>query len=187
MVKINEPAPGFTAKAFHEDDIKNISLSDYKGRWVVLFFYPGDFTFVCPTELGELAKEYEALKEKNVEILSISTDSVFSHKAWHDDSPTIKQVNFPMLSDQNGSISREYGTYIESEGVSLRGTFLIDPNGVLKAIEIHNNSLGRSIPEIIRKIDAAQHIYKNSEQACPANWNPGNKALKPGLDMVGKI
>jgi len=123
----------------------------------------------------------------NVDYKFATKDKENGWRGPYFDSPTIKQVNFPMLSDQNGSISREYGTYIESEGVSLRGTFLIDPNGVLKAIEIHNNSLGRSIPEIIRKIDAAQHIYKNSEQACPANWNPGNKALKPGLDMVGKI
>ncbi|HLC63652.1 MAG TPA: peroxiredoxin [Candidatus Nanoarchaeia archaeon] len=187
MLKINQPAPEFMAKAYHQDAIKEISLKDYKGKWLILFFYPGDFTFVCPTELGELAKEHDALNQKNVEILSVSTDSVYVHKAWHDESKTISKVNFPMLSDQSGSISKDYHTYIEDEGISLRGTFLIDPEGILKTLEIHHNPIGRNIQETIRKLEAAIHVYKNGEQACPANWNPGKETLKPGLDLVGKI
>ncbi len=187
MAKIGQPAPQFSAKAFHEDSILNFTLSDLKGKWIILFFYPGDFTFVCPTELGELSKEYNNLKQKNVEILSISTDSVYVHKAWHDDSPTIKQVSFPMVSDQNGEISKAYNTYLEEQGVSLRGTFIVDPEGILRSIEIHHNSLGRNIHETLRKLEAAMHIHKHGEEACPANWKPGEKTLKPGLDLVGKI
>ena len=187
MVKIGEQAPDFIAKAYHEDKILNFKLSDLKGKWVILFFYPGDFTFVCPTELGELSKEYLGLKKKGTELLGISTDSVYVHKAWHDTSDTIKKVEFPLVSDQNGNIAKLYGTYLEDQGVSLRGTFLIDPKGVIKSIEIHHNTLGRNIQETLRKLDAAQYIQKNGEQACPANWKPGERTLKPGLELVGKL
>ena len=187
MVRINEKAPEFTAKAYYENDVKVLKLNDFRGKWVVLFFYPGDFTFVCPTELGELADNYDKFKELNVEILSVSTDSVFVHKAWHDDSATIRKVKFPMISDTTGNISRAYGTYIENDGVSLRGTFLIDPDGVIKALEIHDNSIGRSVIEFIRKIEAAKHVREHGQEVCPANWKPGSLTLKPGLDLVGKI
>ena len=187
MVSINKLAPEFTVKAFYKNDVHTLSLKDYRGKWVVLFFYPGDFTFVCPTELGELADHYAKFQEMGVEILSVSTDSVFVHKAWHDDSAMVRKVQFPMLADTTGRISKAYGTYLEDEGVSLRGTFLIDPDGILKAFEVHDNSIGRSVTEFIRKIEAARHIREHGEQACPANWKPGNATLKPGLDLVGKI
>ena len=139
--KINAPAPAFTAEAFVNDTVKKISLADYKGKWVVLFFYPADFTFVCPTELGELADRYDELKKMGVEVISVSTDTPFVHKAWHDNSPTIKKITFPMLADPTGRVCRAYGTMIEDEGLSLRGTFFIDPEGVLKAYELHDNSI----------------------------------------------
>lgn len=187
MVKINELAPHFSAKSFHNGEFKGINLAEYKGRWVVLFFYPADFTFVCPTELGELADNYEELKNLNVEVLSISTDTEFVHKAWYDNSETIKKIKFPMIADPTGGICKAYGTYIKSEGLSLRGTFIIDPDGILKAYEIHENSIGRSAKELIRKIKAAQFVREHGEYVCPASWEPGDEVLKPGINLIGKI
>jgi len=187
MVCINEKAPEFEVDAYVNDSIEKVKLSDYKGKWVVLFFYPADFTFVCPTELGELADHYDTLKGMDVEVLSVSTDTAFVHKAWHDNSATIAKITFPMLADPTGKICRDYGTYIDGEGLSLRGTFIIDPDGVLKAYEIHDNSIGRSAAELVRKIQAAQFVRKHGGEACPASWKPGEKTLTPGLDLVGKI
>ncbi len=180
-------APNFTTEAFHEEEIKKISLRDYRGKWVILFFYPADFTFICPTELEELAKKYQEIKELGAEVLSISTDTAFVHKAWHDNSESIKQIKFPMIADPTGKISKDYGTYIQGEGLSLRGTFIIDPEGILRTVEIHDNSVGRSIEELIRKLQAAKFVNENGEQVCPVNWAPGKETLKPGLDLVGKI
>lgn len=187
MVTINEQAPEFTTEVYHKDEVKKINLKDYKGKWVVLFFYPADFTFICPTELGELADKYDEITKLGAEILSVSTDTAFVHKAWHDTSDTIKKITFPMVADPTGKICKDYGTYIEEEGLSLRGTFIIDPDGVLKAYEIHDNSIGRNTDELIRKIQAAQFVREHGDQVCPANWQPGKKTLKPGLDLVGKI
>ena len=186
-VKINQEVQDFEAKAFHENKIKKIKLSDYKGKWIVVFFYPADFTFVCPTELEELAGKYNELKKMNVEILSVSTDTEFVHKAWHDNSPAIKKVNFPMVADPTGKISKMFGVYIKEEGLALRGSFVIDPDGVLKTMEIHDNSIGRSADELMRKVQAAQFVREHGGEVCPANWKPGSKTLKPGLDLVGKI
>lgn len=187
MVNINDKAPEFTEDAFIGEDIKKISLSDYKGRWVVLFFYPADFTFVCPTELGELADNHEKIKSLNAEIISVSTDTAFVHKAWHDKSDTIKKINFPMLADPARRVCKSYYTLIEDEGLSLRATFIINPEGIIKAFEFHDNSIGRSIEELIRKLQAAQFVAKHKGQVCPMNWKPGAKTLKPGLNLVGEI
>ncbi len=184
---INKPAPDFTGDAFVDNKIKKISLSDYKGKWVVLFFYPADFTFICPTELGELADNYDKIKGLDAAVISVSTDTVFVHKAWHDNSDTIKKIKFPMLADSNGRVSKNYGVYIEEEGVALRGTFIIDPNGIIKAYEVHNNDIGRSCEETIRKIQAAKFVSENKGHVCPINWKPGKETLKPSLDLVGKI
>src|SRR3989338_2737249 len=164
MIRINEEVPDFSAKAFHENKVKEIKLSNYKGKWVVVFFYPADFTFVCPTELEELAGKYEELKRMNVEVLSVSTDTEFVHKAWHDNSPAIKKVNYPMVADPTGKICKLFGTYIKEEGLSLRGTFIIDPDRKLKAFEIHDNSIGRSADELIRKIQAAQFVREHGDR-----------------------
>ncbi|MEK6809258.1 MAG: redoxin domain-containing protein [Nanoarchaeota archaeon] len=186
-LEINAKAPSFEAKIFQNDEIKTVSLEQYKGKWVVLVFYPADFTFICPTELGELADHYEELKKLNVEVLSVSTDTVFTHKAWWDTSATIKKIKFPMAADPNGQICRSYGTFIAEEGMSLRGTFIIDPDGVLKALELHDNSIGRSAKELLRKIKAAQFVREHGGEVCPASWEPGKATLKPGLHLVGKI
>ena len=184
---INQKAPEFSAKAFHENQIKDINLSSYKGKWVVLFFYPADFTFICPTELGDLADNYDKLKEMNTEVLSVSTDTEFVHKAWHNDSETIKKIKFPMIADTTGKICRDYKTYIEEEGISTRATFIIDPEGIIKAFEMHDNSIGRNTEELIRKIQAAQFVKENAGEVCPVNWKKGSETLRPGLDLVGKI
>lgn len=184
---INKTASDFTAEAYQGDQIKKIKLSDYRGKWVVLFFYPADFTFVCPTELGELAKHYEEFKKLDAEILSVSVDTVFVHKAWHDNSETIKRITFPMVSDPTRKICSAYGTLIEEEGVSLRATFIIDPEGRIVASEMHSNDIGRNIKELLRKIRAAKYVKEHKGNVCPANWDEGQEPLKPGLDLVGKI
>ena len=187
MVKIGEKVQDFQVKAYHNDDIKQLKLSDYKGKWVVMVFYPADFTFICPTELEELANTYGDFQKAGAEVLSVSTDTVFVHKAWHDASPSIKKIKFPMLADPSTNLCRQFGTLIESDGLSLRGSFIIDPDGVLKCYEIHDNSIGRSAKELLRKVLAAKFVRENSGEVCPASWEPGKKTLKPGLDLVGKI
>ncbi len=187
MVNINEMAPDFTEEAFINGQVKKISLSDYKGKWLILFFYPADFTFVCPTELGELADHYEEFKKLGAEVVSVSTDTAFVHKAWHDDSPTIQKIKFPMLADPARRVTKAYWTLIENEGLSLRATFLISPEGVIKAFEFHDNSIGRSIEELIRKLQAAKFVEEHKGEVCPMNWKPGAKTLKPGMDLIGKI
>ncbi|MAH07641.1 peroxiredoxin [Candidatus Pacearchaeota archaeon] len=187
ILEINEPAPRFQAEAFHNNEVKKINLDQFRGKWVILFFYPADFTFVCPTELGDLADNYQTFQDLNAEILSVSTDTTFVHKAWHDNSETIKKIKFPMLADPTGKICKSYQTYIEEEGLSLRGTFIIDPEGILKAFELHDNSIGRSTKELIRKVQAAQFVSQHGGEVCPINWEPGKETLKPGLDLVGKI
>jgi len=179
--------PHFEAEAFHKGKVKKVKLSDYKGKWLVLIFYPADFTFVCPTELVEAAGLYKKFKKLGAEVISMSTDTVFVHKAWHDNSQAIKKVTFPMLADPTGKICREFGTYIEGEGLSLRGSFIIDPDGVLRAYEVNDNSIGRSAHELLRKLQAAKFVRENKGVVCPASWKPGGKTLKPGLDLVGKI
>lgn len=184
---IGKAAPKFEAEAYHEDQDKKIKLEDYKGKWVVLLFYPKDFTFVCPTELGDVADRYDELTKLNAEVLSVSTDTVQVHKAWYEDSDTIKKIKFPMLADPTHEICRKYGVLIEEEGVALRGTFIISPEGVLQTVEIHGDGIGRSGKELLRKLQAAQFVAKYGDQVCPANWEPGQDTLKPGLDLVGKI
>lgn len=177
----------FELEIYQNEQFKKIKLSDYLGRWLVLFFYPADFTFVCPTELEELANNYEQLKTMNTEVLSVSTDTVFVHKAWHDQSPAINKIRFPMAADPTGDLTRYFGVYIEEEGLARRGTFIIDPDGILKAYEVHDNSIGRNAQELIRKIQAAQFVAEHKGEACPASWRPGQKTLTPGIGLVGKI
>ncbi|MEK6875455.1 MAG: peroxiredoxin [Nanoarchaeota archaeon] len=177
MVLINTRAPDFELKGFYEGKIKEFDLFKYRGKWVVLFFYPADFSFICPTELGELADRYEELKNMNVEIFSISTDTAFVHRAWHTFTPIINKVKFPMLADPTGKVSIDYGAYIEEEGVSTRATFIIDPFGMIKTFEIHDNKVGRNIDELMRKIKALQFLDKNQDYLCPVNWNEGKEII----------
>jgi len=186
-VAIGQPVQDLAFKVFHAETIREAKISDFRGKWLVLFFYPADFTFICPTELEELADQHESFHSLNTEIVSVSTDTVYVHKAWHDNSPAIKKITYPMAADPAGALARAFGVYLEHEGVALRGTFIIDPDGILKAFEVHDNSIGRSAAELLRKIKAAQFVQQNPGQVCPASWEPGKATLKPGLDLVGKI
>lgn len=190
MIKINEKVPDFEVAVFQGDEEKKIKLSSLKDKWAVLIFYPADFTFVCPTELEEAADNYGEFKKLGAEVISVSTDTVHTHKAWHDQSPAIKKVEYPMAADPTGKLCRMFGTYIEEgedAGLSLRGTFIIDPDGVLRSMEINANNIGRSTAELLRKLQAAKFVRENKGQVCPASWAPGKKTLTPGMDLVGKI
>lgn len=187
MITIGQVIPEFEVEVFQNNDVRKIKLSDYRGQWLVLIFYPADFTFICPTELEEAAHYYAEFKQQGAEVLSVSTDTVYVHKAWHDQSPAIKQIQFPMVADPTGQLCRAFGTYIEDQGLSWRGSFIVDPDGVLKALEVHDNSVGRSTEELLRKLQAARFVREHHGEVCPASWKPGAKTLKPGLDLVGKI
>lgn len=185
--KVGKHFCDFELEAYHEDKVKKVSLSDYKGKWVVLFFYPADFTFVCPTELEDLAAYYDKIKALGAEVLSVSTDTVFVHKAWHDTSDAIKKVKYPMLADPAHTLSTYCDVLIEEEGVALRGTFIIDPEGILRGVEVNDNSIGRNAKELYRKLQAAKFVNEHGGNVCPAAWEPGDDTLEPGLDLVGKI
>lgn len=184
---INSKLPEFKLQAYHGDEFKEVSHEDLKGKWSILFFYPADFTFVCPTELGDMADNYSKFQELGVEVYSVSTDTHFTHKAWHDTSDTIGKIKYPMLADPTGHLSRALGVYIEEAGLAYRGTFLINPEGEIKLAEVNDNGIGRNADELLRKVQAAQFIAKNPDEVCPAKWQPGAETLKPGLDLVGKI
>jgi peroxiredoxin (alkyl hydroperoxide reductase subunit C) len=187
MTIINSRIPDFSVQAYHNDEFKSVTRADLEGKWSIFFFYPADFTFVCPTELGDLADKYEQLKKLGVEVYSVSTDTHFVHKAWHDASETIKKIHFPMLADPTGHLSRAFGVYIEEEGLAYRGTFVVNPDGVIKIAEIHDNGIGRNSDELLRKVQAAQFVASHPGEVCPAKWTPGASTLKPGLNLVGKI
>jgi peroxiredoxin (alkyl hydroperoxide reductase subunit C) len=184
---INSRIPDFKVQAYHQGAFKTVSNDTLKGKWSVFFFYPADFTFVCPTELGDMADLYPKFKELGVEIYGVSTDTHFTHKAWHDTSETIKKVQYPLLADPTGHLSRSFGVYIEEEGLAYRGTFLVNPEGQIKIAEIHDNGIGRNAEELLRKTQAAQFVAAHPNEVCPAKWKPGASTLKPGLDLVGKI
>lgn len=184
---INSEVKPFKTTAFKNGEFVDVSSEDIKGKWSVFFFYPADFTFVCPTELGDLADHYAQLQEMGVEVYAVSTDTHFTHKAWHDASETIKKINYFMLGDPTGSISRNFDVMIEEEGLALRGTFVADPEGVIKVAEIHDLGIGRSAKELVRKIQAAQYVATHDGEVCPASWQPGEATLSPSLDLVGKI
>lgn len=195
-VKIGYPVANFEFEVFQAGKIKKVSFSDLKNKWVVLVFYPADFTFVCPTELEDLAAHYDKFKELEAEIISVSADTVFTHKAWHDASEKIAKIEYPMASDPAGRLARAFGVYIEpqgleyteDEGLALRGTFIIDPDGILRTVEIHDNAIGRSAKELMRKLQAAQFVRTHGGQVCPADWNPGDETLKGGdMSLVGKL
>jgi len=184
---INTTVKHFAATAFHNGKFVKVSDADLRGRWSVVFFYPADFTFVCPTELGDLADHYAELQNLGVEVYSVSTDTHFTHKAWHDASETIRKIHYPMVGDPTGAISRNFGVLIEEEGLALRGTFVIDPEGRIKVCEIHDLGIGRDAKELLRKVQAAQYVATHDGEVCPAKWQPGQKTLAPSLDLVGKI
>ncbi|MFZ3082471.1 alkyl hydroperoxide reductase subunit C [Rhodoferax ferrireducens] len=187
MSLINTEVKPFAATAFHNGQFVPVTNESLKGKWSVVVFYPADFTFVCPTELEDLADNYATFQKLGVEVYSVSTDTHFAHKAWHDTSPAIKKVNYVMVGDPTGAITRNFDVMIEEEGLALRGTFVINPDGVIKLCEIHDNGIGRDASELLRKVKAAQYVASNPGEVCPAKWHEGAKTLTPSLDLVGKI
>lgn len=187
MSLINTEVLPFKVQAFHNGGFTEVTEADLKGKWSLFVFYPADFTFVCPTELGDLADSYDEFQKMGVEVYSVSTDTHFTHKAWHDASDTIKKIKYPMLADPTGKLSRNFGVMIEEEGLALRGSFLIDPDGKIKVEEIHDLGIGRNAAEMVRKARAAQYIRNNPNEVCPAKWDEGAATLAPSLDLVGKI
>lgn len=184
---INKHVEPFKVHSYHAGNFEEVTEETLKGQWSVLFFYPADFTFVCPTELEDLTEHYEEFRKMNCEIYSVSTDSHFVHKAWADASDNIRKVPYPMLADTTGALSRFFEVYIEEEGQALRGTFIINPQGEIKACEIHDLGIGRNAEELVRKVQAAQFVAEHGDQVCPAKWKPGKETLTPGMDLVGKL
>ncbi|MCD6060383.1 MAG: peroxiredoxin protein [Moraxellaceae bacterium] len=184
---INTVVKPFRATAYHNGKFVDITDQTLKGQWSVVVFYPADFTFVCPTELEDLADRYAEFQKLGVEIYGISTDTHFSHKAWADHSPAIAKVKYPLIGDPTGTITRNFEVMIEEEGLALRGTFVINPEGQIKLCEIHDNGIGRDASELLRKVKAAQYVASHPGEVCPARWDEGAETLKPSLDLVGKI
>ncbi len=187
MSLINTQIKPFKATAFHNGKFVDVSNDSVAGKWSVFVFYPADFTFVCPTELEDLAEQYAEFQKIGVEIYSVSTDSHFSHKAWHDTSAAIGKVQYPMIADPTHVLARNFEVLIEEEGMALRGTFVVNPEGEIKVMEVHDNGIGRVASELLRKVKAAQYIAAHPGEVCPAKWEEGAKTLTPSLDLVGKI
>ena len=187
MIAMGRGIAPATVQAYHQGTIRRLVLEEFRGRWLILLFYPGDFTFVCPTELAEMARLYPEFVKLGAEVCGVSTDSVYVHKAWHDSSPMVRSVEFPLIADSTGALGRAFAVSPADEGVALRRTFLVDPDGVLRACEIHDNSIGRHIGETLRKLQAAIRVRDGEGEACPAGWQPGQPTLTPGLDLVGKL
>ena len=187
MSLINTQVKPFKATAYHNGKFVPVSEENLKGKWSVVVFYPADFTFVCPTELGDLADQYAEFQKLGVEVYGVSTDTHFTHKAWHDTSDTIAKIQYPLVGDPTGAITRNFDVMIEEEGLALRGTFVINPEGEIKLCEIHDNGIGRSASELLRKVKAAQYVAAHPGEVCPAKWQEGDKTLKPSLSLVGKI
>lgn len=187
MSLINTEVKPFKAQAFKQGKFVEVTEADLKGKWSVVFFYPADFTFVCPTELEDLADNYAEFQKIGVEIYSVSTDTHFAHKAWHDTSEAVKKIGYTMVGDPTGTLSRNFEVLIEAAGLADRGTFVIDPAGKIKILEIHDGSVGRDAKELLRKIKAAQYVAAHPGEVCPAKWKEGEKTLAPSLDLVGKI
>lgn len=187
MSLINTEIKPFKAQAFKNGEFIEVSDADMRGKWSVVFFYPADFTFVCPTELEDLADKYDELQKMGVEVYSVSTDTHFSHKAWHDTSEAIGKVRYPMIGDPTGQITRNFEVMREDVGLADRGTFVIDPDGVIQAMEVTAEGIGRDADDLVRKVKAAQYVAAHPGEVCPAKWKEGQQTLAPSLDLVGKI
>ncbi len=184
---INSEIPNFSVQAYHNGEFRTITAEDVLGKWAIFFFYPADFTFVCPTELVDMADKYKEFQGMGVEVYSVSCDSHFVHKAWADTSDSIAKISYPMLADPTGVLSRAFGVMIEGDGMSYRGTFVVDPEGLIKLAEVQDNAVGRNADELMRKVKAAQFVATHPGEVCPAKWDEGVDTLVPHIDLVGKL
>ena len=187
MSLINKEVNDFSVQAFWNNDFQTVTKADILGKWSVFFFYPADFTFICPTELEDLAEKYEEFKKIGCEIYAVSCDSHFVHKAWHVASERIKKIQYPMLADPTHVLSKDFKVYIKADGMSERGTFVVNPEGKIVAYEVNAGNVGRNAEELFRKVQASQFVYEHGDEVCPARWQPGGETLKPGLDLVGQL
>lgn len=187
MSMINKEVSDFTVQAFHKNAFQTVSKKDILGKWSVFFFYPADFTFVCPTELEDLANKYGEFQAAGCEIYSVSCDTHFVHKAWHDTSERIQKIHFPMLADPTHSIAKDFEVYIEGDGLAERGSFIVNPEGKIVAYEVTAGNVGRNADELFRRVQASQFVAEHGDQVCPAKWQPGAQTLKPNLDLVGQL
>lgn len=187
MSQIGKKVKDFKVEAYHNNAFKTVTKDDILGKWAIIFFYPADFTFVCPTELEDLADNYEEFKKLGCEIYSVSTDNHFVHKAWHDASKTIKKIQYPMLADPTGHLTRMFKMMIEESGMAERGAFIINPDGEIVLYEVNAGGIGRNAVELLRKLQAAQFVALHGDEVCPAKWKPGEETLKPSLDLVGML
>ena len=187
MALINTTIKPFKSTGYKEGKFVDVTDADLKGKWSIFFFYPADFTFVCPTELEDLADNYDTFKKLGVEIYSVSTDTHFSHKAWADTSPAIGKIKYTMLGDPSGVVTNNFEVMREGVGLADRGTFLVDPDGVIQFTEVTAEGIGRNAAELLRKVKAAQYVASHPGEVCPAKWEEGEKTLAPSLDLVGKI
>jgi peroxiredoxin (alkyl hydroperoxide reductase subunit C) len=177
----------FSVQAFHEGSFKTVTKKDILGKWAIFFFYPADFTFVCPTELEDMADIYNQFLSIDCEVYSVSCDTHFSHKAWFDVSKTIRKIRFPMLADPTGKLTRDFNVLVEEKGVAERASFILNPEGKIVAYEVIAGNVGRNAGELLRRVQASQFVANHSDEVCPAKWTPGAKTLKPGIDLIGRI
>ncbi|SNU99765.1 Alkyl hydroperoxide reductase subunit C [Megamonas hypermegale] len=187
MSLINKEIADFKVQSFINGEFRQVTKADVLGKWSVFFFYPADFTFVCPTELEDLANKYEEFKNINCEIYSVSCDTHFVHKAWHDASERIKKIQYPMLADPTGALARDFDVMIEADGMAERGTFVVNPEGKIVAYEVNAGNVGRNADELLRKVQALQFVAAHGDEVCPAKWQPGAETLKPSLELVGLL
>ena len=187
MSLINTQVQPFKTQAFHNGKFIEVTEQSLKGKWSVLIFMPAAFTFNCPTEVEDAADNYAHFKDMNTEVYIVTTDTHFSHKVWHETSPAVGKAKFPLVGDPTHTLTRMFGVHIEEEGLALRGTFVINPEGVIKTAEVHDNAIARDVKETLRKVKAAQYVAAHPGQVCPAKWQEGAKTLTPSLDLVGKI
>ncbi len=187
MSLINKEVADFRVNAYHEKEFKTVSKAELLGKWSVFFFYPADFTFVCPTELEDLAEKYDQFQAIGCQVCTVSTDTHFVHKAWHDTSPRIQKLSCPMLADPTHALCRDFGVLIEADGMAERGTFIVGPECRIASYEVSAGSVGRNAEELLRRVQACQFVHAHGDQVCPANWKPGDETLKPSLDLVGQL
>lgn len=190
MFKIDQKFPHFSLETYNpkKDEITRVSLDDFKKKsWIILFFYPADFTFVCPTELLDLNKKYKEFKKLKAEVIAVSTDTVYTHKAWIETEQLLSGISFSVAADHNGKLSKELGIYNEENGMTQRAVFIIDKEGILRAVEVVADKIGRNASEILRKLKALDFVEKNPGLVCPASWNEGEKTLKPSIKIAGKV
>lgn len=187
MTLLQHELTKFKTQAFQNNEIHEVTKRDLLGHWSLLFFYPADFTFVCPTELEDLAMKYDDFKKAGCEIYSVSCDTEFVHKAWHESNEKIAKIRYPMLADPTATLAKDLDTYNEAEGKAERGDFILDPEGKVVAYEVISSNVGRNADEILRRVQASQFVYEHGDQVCPAKWEPGDETIEPSLDLVGKL